>query len=137
MNAVVEPQVSIAALEAGTIDAESFDHESHVYLGWLYVREFPLAEAIARFSQALQRLTTKLGVPGKYHDTVTWFYLLLIAERRAAADDDSWNSFRRNNEDLFSRDENILDRYYSSELLWSDRARQSFVLPNMPDRHAA
>ena len=134
MNAVAEPQVSIAAMEAGEIDPATFDHEAHVYLGWQYVREYPLTEAIGRFTDALRRLTNQLGVPGKYHDTITWFYLLVIAERRARAQDDSWIAFRRDNEDLFSRENNVLERYYSKELLWSDRARQAFVLP---DRRAA
>ena len=134
MNAVAEPLVSIAAMESGEIDPTTFDHEAHVYLGWQYVREYPLTDAISRFTDALRRLTEQLGVPDKYHDTISWFYLLLIAERRDQAEDDSWLAFRRDNSDLFSRENNILDRYYSKELLWSDRARQSFVLP---DRQAA
>ena len=134
MHAVAEPRVSIAAMEAGEIDPATFDHEAHVYLGWQYVRAYPLTQAIDRFTDALRRLTIKLGVPGKYHDTISWFYLLLIAERRDQAEDDSWLNFRRDNDDLFSRGNNVLDRYYSKELLWSDRARQSFVLP---DRRAA
>ena len=88
------------------------------------------SEAISRFTGALRRLTAKLGVPDKYHDTISWFYLLLIAERRAATTEDSWFTFRRDNDDLFSRDNNVLEHYYSKELLWSDRARQSFVLPD-------
>ncbi len=130
MNAVAEPQISIATMESGEVDPATFDHEAHVYLGWQYVREFPLPEAIGRFTDALRRLTTKLGVPGKYHDTISWFYLLLIAERRATASEDSWFAFRRDNDDLFSRENSILERYYSKELLWSDRARRSFVLPD-------
>lgn len=130
MNAVAEPAISIAAMEASNIDPGTFDHEAHVYMGWLYVREYPLTEAIRRFSDALRRLTIKLGVPGKYHDTISWFYLLLIAERRSIACDDSWFAFRRDNDDLFRRDDNVLERYYSSDLLWSERARQSFVLPD-------
>jgi len=130
MNAAAEPGVSIAALESGEIDAVEFDHEAHVYLGWLYVREYPLGEAIGRFTTALRRLTARLGVPGKYHDTISWFYLLLIAERRNAANEESWFAFRRNNDDLFNRDDNLLARHYSDELLWSDRARHSFVLPD-------
>ena len=134
MNAAAEPQVSIAALESGDLDAAAFDHEAHVYLGWQYVREYPLSEAIGRFTSALRRLTIKLGVPGKYHDTISWFYLLVIADRRDQAQDDSWSAFRRDNEDLFSRDDNVLARYYSKDLLRSDRARRTFVLP---DRRAA
>ena len=130
MNAVAAPQITIAALEDGTLDAEAFDHEAHVYLGWLFLEEMPLLEAIDRFSSALWRLTAKLGIPGKYHETVTWFFMLLIAERRANTAGGDWFSFRRKNSDLFAGNPSIVSRYYSSDLLASDRARQSFVLPD-------
>lgn len=129
MNAVARPAITIAAFESGDIDPGSFDHEAHVYVGWQYVRKYPLGEAVSRFTGALRRLTARLRVPDKYHDTISWFYLLLIAERSIDAGDD-WNTFRRDNDDLFSRDNNILDRYYSRELLESERARNSFVLPD-------
>jgi len=130
MNTCTEPAISIAALETGDIDPQLFDHEAHVYAGWLYLREFPLAEAIARFTAALQRLTARLGVPEKYHETVSWFFLLLIAERRALSATDGWSDFRSNNDDLFRRNNNVLARYYSDELVGSDLARRRFLLPD-------
>jgi len=131
MNAVATPQVSIEALEDGTLDAEGFDHEAHIYVAWLYLQRFPLHEATARFITALKHLTQKLGIPGKYHETISWFFMLLIAERRSVQKSDDWHSFYRNHADLFVRgDDNILNRYYSSELLGSDRARQAFMLPD-------
>ena len=132
MNAAAVPQVTIAALEDGTLDADAFNHEAHVYLAWLYLAEWPLLDAIHRFSCALRRLTVKLGVPGKYHETITWFYMLLIAERREQTKGSDWFSFHRSNSDLFCRQPGIVRRYYSNELLASDRARQSFVLPDRP-----
>ena len=130
MNAAATPDLTIERLEAGDIEPGSFNHEAHVYMGWLYVGEYPLPQAIERFTGALRRLVRKLGVESKYHDTMTWFYLLLIAERRAIMDDDDWLSFRRENADLFNSSPNILARYYSDELLWSDAARSQFVLPD-------
>ena len=130
MNAHAAPPISIDALEDGTLDAATFDHAAHVYAAWLYLEEFPLADAIARFSAALRRLTATLGVPGKYHETVTWFFMLLIAERRAAGHRDDWFAFRRSNPDLFGNAEDVIRRYYSSEVLASERARQTFVLPD-------
>ena len=130
MNAVAAPDVTIARLEDGTLSPQRFDHEAHVYLAWCYLEEWPVLDAIHRFSVALQRLTAKLGVPGKYHATMTWFFMLLIAERRARTGDSDWFSFRRDNSDLFRRQPGIIGRYYSSELLASDYARQSFVLPD-------
>lgn len=131
MNAVAAPQFSIASFEAGTIDADEFDHEAHIYVAWLYLEQYPLLEAVGRFTDAIRRLTVRLGVPGKYHETITWFFMFLIDERRAGLRAGDWFSFHRNNVDLFARGEdNILSRYYSSDLLGSDRAKQSFVLPD-------
>jgi len=130
MNADATPEFTIAALEDGTLDVDAFDHEAHVYIAWLYLEQFPLLDAIARFTSALQRLTARLGIPGKYHETVSLFFMLLIADRRTSTKGKDWLSFHRNNGDLFCREHSIIDRYYSSDLLASDRARQSFVLPD-------
>ena len=119
---------SLDAFERGAIDAASFDHEAHIYMAWLYLGEYPVTEAIERFSNALKSLTRQLGVPDKYHETVTWFYLLLIAERRSKGED--WDTFRHRNADLFDRSSDVLKRYYQPATLQSDRARKSFVLPD-------
>ena len=130
MSLAKRDDLTIEAVERGDIDVESFDHEAHVLAAWRFIAEMPLPEAIERFSGALQRLTTALGVPGKYHGTVTWFYMLLIAERHRPNED--WAEFRRANTDLFAPD--LLSRYYTPECLGSDEARRGFVLP---DRIAA
>ena len=129
MTAAAVPEVTLPAFEAGTLNADKFDHESHVYVGWLYLERFPLLESIQRYSAALRRLTARLGVPGKYHETITWFYLVLIAERREATRGDGWFAFRSENDDLFDA-ARILARYYSKERLKGERARQAFVLPD-------
>lgn len=128
------PELTIDDLEASRIEAGSFDHEAHVYLAWLYLQEFPLTAAIERFSAALRRLTLKLGVPGKYHETITWFFMLIIAARRKDQPANDWPQFKADNGDLFSKEQNVLHRYYSKKMLASEEARRSFVLP---DRLAA
>jgi hypothetical protein len=129
MNAAATPAVCLESFEAGSIDPDAFDHEAHIYVAWLYLERYPVTEAIDRFTAALRRLTAKLGVPGKYHETITWFFLLLIAERRAAETSGGWFAFRRENDDI-CQGAATLRRYYSSELLASRRARENFLLPN-------
>ena len=129
MNAALPPRFSVETFERGEIDPDAFDHEAHVYVAWLYLERFPLPLALEKFDAALRRLTVKLGIPGKYHVTITWFFVLLIAERRNADPGADWNRFRRRNADLVE-DGGLLRRYYSSRTLASDRARQSFVLPD-------
>ena len=112
------------------MDAEAFNHEAHVYVGWLYLEKYPLAEAIQKFTTALKRLTVKLGVPGKYHDTITWFFMLAIAERRTVCETGDWLVFCASNDDLCDSGQ-LLCRYYSKTVLASDKARKSFVLPDL------
>lgn len=126
MNAL--PRLSIEQFEAGDVDAGQFDHEAHVYVGWLYVQAFDFAEAVARFDGALRRLTKRLGVPGKYHATITWLFLVLINER--ALPGETWEEFRSRNETLIRDSKTTLHRYYSDTLLFSDAARRHFVLPD-------
>ena len=128
MNALAKPDITIEDFEASNIDAERFDHEAHVYMGWLYVREYELTEAISRFDASLKRLVTKLGAEGKYHATLTWFFMLLIAERAAA--NEPWQVFRHRNVELMSNSKTVLGRYYSEGHLFSDRAREQFLLPD-------
>ena len=128
MNAIANPDFSIENFEASDIDPDRFDHEAHVYVGWLYLREYELAEAISRFDAGLKRLVTKLGAEGKYHATLTWFFLLLIADRVEA--DEPWQVFRHRNADLIKDSRKVLARYYSDGYLFSDRARERFVLPD-------
>jgi len=128
MTTELEESYSIERFEKGHVDPESFNHEAHVYVGWLYVREFGLTDAIARFDSALKRLTAMLGVPEKYHATITWLFLMLIEERSNR--DDTWKSFRSRNTDLIDGSKETLDRYYSETRLFSNRAREHFVLPD-------
>ena len=122
---------TIEQFEAAAIDPDLFDHEAHVFVGWQYVMAWPLGEAVSRFDAALRRLVAKLGAESKYHATLTWFYLLLIHER--AIDGESWDAFKARNPDLLDS-KTLLARYYTDEYLFSDDARQRFVLP---DRIAA
>lgn len=124
-----EPPIDVDRFEAGDFDPSTFDHPAHVRVAWGYVRECGLDEAARRFSQGLRSLTARLGVPEKYHDTITWFFMLLIAERHAALPDADWETFRRRNADLF-RGSDVLRRYYSDARLHSALARRQFLLPD-------
>lgn len=133
MSGAARPAFDVDAFERGRIDPESFDHEAHVYAAWNYLERFAPPEALEKFDAALRRLTVQLGIPGKYHATITWFFLLLIAERRSADPGADWPRFRRRNPDLFEG--GLLERYYRPETLTSAEARRGFVLPNRGLEH--
>ena len=121
----------VEAVERCTLGGDDFHHADHVRLAWIYLREGTLLEALERFSATLKRFAAHHGAATKYHETITWAYLLLIHERiaRSGADAD-WESFRAANADLVQWKPSILERYYSRELLASDVARRTFVMPD-------
>ena len=128
MNFKLEQQFSIEKFEAGQIDPEHFDHAAHVYVAWLYVNRYGADAGLPRFDRALRRLTERLGVPDKYHATITGFLLTLIAQR--VADNDTWSEFRTNNADLIVDCRSVLSSYYSDSCLNSLSARRQFVQPD-------
>ena len=135
MSAVISADSRIErifrAFEDATLEPGGFDHEAHILVGWRYLQEYSLAAAINRFTAAIKRLTLKLGVSSKYHETITWFYLIKIAERCSDDDAADWQSFKNANPDLFAWNPSLIDKYYSKVLLSSDTARRMFVLPDL------
>ena len=122
--------ISIEAFEDGSVDPDRFDHEAHIYVGWSYLQHYELAEAIDRFSAALRRLTKNLGIETKYHETITWFFMILIAARRSTSKSNDWQVFKQCNADLFAKRPSIVSHYYSDERLGTSLARTQFVLPD-------
>jgi hypothetical protein len=129
MTPTAQGSISIEDFERGDVDAEQFDHEAHVFVAWSYLQKYELKESIARFCEALRNLTKKLGVEAKYHETITWFFMILIAERKAGSKD--WQTFKHRNADLFTTQPSIICAYYSSERLGSSIARSQFVMPDL------
>ena len=119
----------LAGLEACTL--QEFHHADHVRAAWEYLRRYPALEAMAKFSQALRGYAASKGKPERYHETLTWAYLLLIRERMArGAPQASWEEFAAANRDLLAPKNAALLKYYRPETLKSELARRVFLMPD-------
>lgn len=125
---------TIDDFERLAFDPDAFDHKAHVFVGWEMVRAFPLTEAIDRYSTTLKRLTKKLNLAGKYHETTTWFFMILISERQLRTQAETWSDFAEANADLINESKELLESHYSKERLSSEHARQQFLMPDMPPK---
>jgi hypothetical protein len=119
----------LAGFEAFTLPASAFGHREHVRVAWLYLRAAPFESAAFRFCTHLRRFAEAHGKPGLYHETITWAYLVLVNERRHASEALDFESFARQNSDLFDNESGALAELYDAETLRSERARRVFVLP--------
>ena len=114
-----------------SLPADQFHHQQHVQVAWLFVRKYGMPDALAEFTSAIKRFADAKGATGLYHETITWAFLLLIAERQARHPASSWPEFEAANTDLLVWKPSILGRYYSKELLASDLARRTFLMPDL------
>ena len=114
-----------------TLPADQFHHQQHVHVAWMFVRAHGMPAALGEFSTAIKRFADAKGATGLYHETITWAFLLLIAERQARQAAETWAEFEAVNTDLLVWKPSILSRYYSKELLASDLARRTFLMPDL------
>jgi hypothetical protein len=134
-GAIVTADEFMRQFEASTLPAETFHHRDHVRMAYLYLINYPALQAIERYSAALQRLAAARGVPGRYHETITWAHMLLVRERMARTPGtQTWEEFAEANPDLLDWKNSVLKRYYRDETLASELARVTFLFPDAPRR---
>jgi hypothetical protein len=108
----------------------TLSHRRHVRLAWLVLQEEPLLGAIERLCRGFRAFAEAKGKPEKYHETVTWAFILLINERleRGGRTGD-WEAFAADNADLFDGRARLAELFQRTTLE-SDLARRVFVLPD-------
>jgi len=121
----------VARFEDCSLSAAEFHHAQHVQVAWRYLREEPSPiDALRRFAVNLRRFADHHGATTLYHETITWVYVVLIHERMLCDPHAEWPEFASVNADLLTWKPSILERYYTNETLFSERARRAFVLPD-------
>lgn len=113
----------------GPFNRQPFDHRQHVKFAWSVLKESSVAEAMEVVGSEIREFAQDRA-PGKYHETLTQFWVLLVAHTRVYA---------KPGEDFdehVARFPILMDskaqmRHYSSTVLWSERARKEFVQPDL------
>lgn len=77
--------------EACTLERRHWTHRAHVRIGWTYLQEHSLDEALVRMRRGIKGINASLGIedaPAKgYNETTTHAFMhLLLATMRAYAD---------------------------------------------------
>ena len=118
------------ALERGEIANENFRHASHLHVAWVYLSESAsVDQASAKMRDTLRRFAASAGKPEKYHETITLFWLHLLSLARIAASGETLEKLVGTNPQLLEK--NFPLAYYSPERLFSDRARTTWLAPDL------
>lgn len=117
--------------EACRIDAAQFGHREHLRVAYIYLSLHPFDEALDRMENGLLRLLAHLGAPpSKYHRTLTQSWLLAVRHfMDTAGPATTFEQFLETGGVLL--DKEIMGTHYTSDLLWSEEAREKFIEPNL------
>ena len=115
-------------MEAGTLHTCDFSHEAHIGVAYQALEAYPFFDALAVFAKGIHAAAAASGAEDKFHATVTLAFMSLIAERRANGTYRDAADFVDRNQDLRSKD--VLDRWYSADLLGRDLARSVALMPD-------
>ncbi|MCY1041931.1 hypothetical protein OV208_11455 [Corallococcus sp. bb12-1] len=110
-----------------------FAHLDHVRVVYLYTRREGPDAAIELTRAGLRALTRQLGVPEKYHETVTVAWARLVGQQAATGPGRDFNAFINDNPRFRRKD--LLDDYYSREVLFGTESRTRFSEPDLRPLH--
>jgi hypothetical protein len=121
----------LSAFENGSLDPAQFTHRVHLSLAWSYLQrdEFPLGAM--RFRERLKAYVAAVGAEGKFHETITWAYLVLLNEERTlrSPPGESFDAMIRRRPDFLDHRGGAIARCYSKAQLDLPAARRVFLLP--------
>ena len=121
----------LSAFLDSSLPPTEFDHRGHLRAAWLLLQSRPLPQAAAEACDGIRRLATRLGVPQKYHCTLTQALVHLMAHAGASNPTLSFDEFLSANPALLHDARGLLARHYSTAAMASDEARERFIPPDL------
>ncbi len=106
-----------------------FAHREHLELAWSYLRKYPVDEAAEVMATGIRHIARRHGDEAKYHETMTRAWLHLVAVHMQRWEADSFEEFLKRNPALLDTD--LIQHFYSRELIGGDLARASWRPPDL------
>ena len=108
---------------------ERFFHREHLRLAWNIIREHGLDQGLSILAQGIKEFTEEQGTANQYHETLTMFWGRIIDHAiQERPDVQRFEEFLNTFPFLLEKD--LPTRHWTSARLWSDAARQSWLLPD-------
>ena len=120
------------AFESGSLDPARFTHREHLSVAWKYLQRDGFPEGALNFRRHLQAYVTKVGAAAKYHETITWAYLVLLNEEMSlrSPPGEAFDTMIKRRPDLLDHRGGAIARCYSKAQLDLPEARRVFLLPH-------
>jgi hypothetical protein len=114
----------------GRLPGEEFRHRGHLRLAWLVLSRHRRDEAESIVAREIQQFAVANGASGKYHDTLTRFWLRLVGHAIENAPN-VWSIDELLAKFPFLLDKSLPYRHWRGETFNSDEARAGWIEPDL------
>ena len=119
--------------ETGTISRDDWKHAEHLVVALCYLKGSTLDEATGRMRSGIFNLLGAFGVDltkeMPYHETITVFWMRTAYAYMLMNENLSFVEMANGLCELYDKDHPL--KFYSRDLLFSDRARAEFIEPDL------
>lgn len=120
----------LRAFEDLSFPADQFHHREHIRVAWLYLKSSDATRAAERMTAGILRFANHHGATQKYHHTLTLAWMRLVAAALVETPEGhNFTQFLAEHPELGEKEQ--LKKYYSSELLQTNAAREGWVEPDL------
>ena len=126
-----EIEAVVRGFESCSTGKSEFTHLRHLAVTVWYLRGSSLEQATEKMRASLFRFIDHYGIEGKYHETLTVFWMRVV-QKRLDELDPALSLLETTNAvvEAFGNARLVFE-YYSEELLWSTEARRTSVQPDL------
>jgi hypothetical protein len=126
----MEDREFLRLFHEGNLPGEEFRHRGHLRLAWLVLSRHQRDEAESIVAREIRRFAVANGASGRYHDTLTRFWVRLVGHAMENAPG------ARSIDELLARFPFLLDKslpyhHWRRETFNSDVARAGWVRPDL------
>jgi hypothetical protein len=118
------------ALHECSVSPDAFHHRDHLHVTWLLIRRHDLEAARGIVADGIRALAARHGAPGKYHETMTRFWVHVIGHLiQTRPDLDEFAAFMHAFPKLL--DAGLPYRHWQRQTIGGAAARSSWVAPDL------
>lgn len=125
----------LESFETATISRDKWKHAEHLVVALCYLRDDTLDGATVKMRNGIFNLLKAFGVDLEkempYHETITVFWMRTAYAYMLMNENLSFVEMANGLCELYDKDHPL--KFYSRELLYSDRARAEFIGPDLKD----
>ena len=121
----------IAQFRKATLDPAIFNHEAHLRLAWIHVRQHGVEKAVEVVTGQLKNFVGILGFKDKYHHTVTVAAVRAVNHFMTDSTTENFEEFIKEQPRLKTNFKDLLNQHYSSDIFTSKEARNKYLEPDL------